>query len=68
VQKVIAPTALDLPIHAGEAVGRVEIWSRGKLLGRRPLVPARAVGSPAPQARLGWYGRRTVHNVLGLFS
>jgi D-alanyl-D-alanine carboxypeptidase (penicillin-binding protein 5/6) len=68
VERVIAPTALDLPIHAGEAVGRVEIWSRGKLLGRRPLVPARAVGSPAPQARLGWYGRRTVHNVLGLFS
>jgi D-alanyl-D-alanine carboxypeptidase (penicillin-binding protein 5/6) len=68
VERVIAPTALDLPIHAGEAVGRVEIWSRGKLLGRRPLVPARAVGSPAPQARLGWYTRRTVHNVLGLFS
>jgi serine-type D-Ala-D-Ala carboxypeptidase (penicillin-binding protein 5/6) len=66
VERVVAPTALELPVGRGEVVGRVEIWSQGKLLGRRPLVAARPVESPAPQARLGWYARRTVHNVVGL--
>jgi len=68
VERVVAPAALELPVERGEVLGRVEIWSQGKLLGRRALVAARPVGSPAPQARLGWYARRTVHNVVGIFT
>jgi D-alanyl-D-alanine carboxypeptidase (penicillin-binding protein 5/6) len=68
VEKVVAPVALELPIRSGQAVGRVEIWSGGRLVGRSPLVAARAVDRPDTPARIGWYARRTAHNMLSLVS
>jgi len=68
VQKVIAPTSLELPVRRGQVVGRVEVWSGGRLLGRRPLVASRAVDRPRLSSRIGWYASRTAHNLLGLVS
>jgi D-alanyl-D-alanine carboxypeptidase (penicillin-binding protein 5/6) len=68
VEKVIAPVRLELPVEQGQAVGRVEIWSGGQLLGRSPLVTSRAVPRPGLAARLGWYAGETAHNVVGLVS
>ncbi len=68
VEKVVAPAALALPVQRGQVVGRVEIRSGGHVVGRRPLVASRSVARPATPARIGWYARRTVHNVLGLVS
>jgi hypothetical protein len=68
VEKVIAPTALELPVRRGQRAGRVEIWSRGRLVGRRPLVAAEAVDRPGLAGRLGWYAGRTADNVIGLVS
>ncbi len=68
VEKVVVPVTLSLPVRRGQVVGRVEIRSGGRLLGRRPLVASRAVARPGMSGRLGWYTKRTVHNVLGLVT
>ncbi len=67
VERVIAPTSVSLPVERGQVVGRVEIWGRGRLLGTRPLVAAASVTSPSTPGRIGWYAKRTVHHVLGVF-
>jgi D-alanyl-D-alanine carboxypeptidase (penicillin-binding protein 5/6) len=66
VERVIAPTAVSLPVERGQVVGRIEIWARGRLLGRRALVASTSVSSPSAPGRIGWYAKRTVHHVLGL--
>jgi serine-type D-Ala-D-Ala carboxypeptidase (penicillin-binding protein 5/6) len=68
VEKIIAPTAVSLPVERGQRLGRIEVWSRGKLLGSRPLLAGRSVPRPGVGGRLRWYSTRTVHNLLGLFS
>jgi D-alanyl-D-alanine carboxypeptidase (penicillin-binding protein 5/6) len=65
-QRVIAPTSVSLPVRKGQVLGRVEIWSRGRLVVRRPLVASRSVAKPGLAGRVSWYAGRTVHHVLGL--
>jgi serine-type D-Ala-D-Ala carboxypeptidase (penicillin-binding protein 5/6) len=67
VERIVAPTAVSLPVARGDRLGRIEIWSGGTLLGSRPLVAGRAVARPGFGGRLRWYGTRTVHHLLGMF-
>jgi D-alanyl-D-alanine carboxypeptidase (penicillin-binding protein 5/6) len=67
-ERVVAPLAASLPIRRGQVLGHVEVWSRGRLVGQRPLVASRTVAAPGLAARASWYATRTVHDVLGLFS
>ena len=67
-EKIVAPTAVSLPVKRGQRLGRIEVWARGKLLGARPLLAGRSVPRPGIGGRLRWYSTRTVHNLLGLFS
>jgi D-alanyl-D-alanine carboxypeptidase (penicillin-binding protein 5/6) len=67
-ERVVAPLVASLPVQAGQRLGRVEIWSGTHLVGSRPLVAARSVPRPGLAGRLGWYGKRTLHNIGGLFS
>jgi D-alanyl-D-alanine carboxypeptidase (penicillin-binding protein 5/6) len=66
VEKIIAPTVLALPVERGERLGRIEVWTGGKLLGTRPLFAGRSVPRPGLGGRLRWYSTRTVHNLLAL--
>jgi D-alanyl-D-alanine carboxypeptidase (penicillin-binding protein 5/6) len=68
VERVVSPGAVALPVAAGQQLGRVEIWTGGKLIGERPLVAARAAARPGLKSRVGWYGRRTVHHLWGLVT
>jgi len=67
VEKIVAPTALPLPVRRGAPAGAVQIWAGGTLLGSRPLVAARSVAKPGPGGTIRWYATRTVHDLLGLF-
>ena len=62
-ERVIAPTSVSLPVTAGQVLGHVEVYSGKKLIGRRPLVAARSVARPGVTGRLGFYARRTVHDI-----
>jgi serine-type D-Ala-D-Ala carboxypeptidase (penicillin-binding protein 5/6) len=67
-ERVVAPTAISLPVRQGQVLGRIQIWSRRRLLAQRPLVASRSVARPGVSGRVGWYAGRTVHEVVGLFS
>jgi serine-type D-Ala-D-Ala carboxypeptidase (penicillin-binding protein 5/6) len=67
-ERVVAPTAAALPIRRGQVLGHVQVWDGDRLLGSRALVASRSVGKPGVAGRVGWYARRTVHNVLGLVT
>lgn len=68
VRRVIAPSAVTLPVRRGQQLGRIDVLSGGKLLGSRPLLAARSVRRPGMGGRLRWYATRTVHDLLGLFT
>jgi D-alanyl-D-alanine carboxypeptidase (penicillin-binding protein 5/6) len=68
VERVVSPGAVALPVAAGQRLGRVEIWTGGKLIGMRPLVAAKPVTRPGLRARIGYYGRRTIHHVWSFIS
>jgi D-alanyl-D-alanine carboxypeptidase (penicillin-binding protein 5/6) len=65
-ERVVAPTAVALPVRRGQVLGQVEVWSRGRLIGKRALVATRSVSKPDLVGRVGWYARRTVHHVVDL--
>ena len=67
VERIIVPTAVSLPIVAGQRLGRVEVWDGPTLLGARPLLASRSVPRPGLGGRLRWYATRTGHHLLGLF-
>jgi D-alanyl-D-alanine carboxypeptidase (penicillin-binding protein 5/6) len=64
-ERVVAARAVALPVARGTVLGRVQVWSRGRLVGARELVAARSVARPGLARRLGWYAGRTVHHLLG---
>jgi serine-type D-Ala-D-Ala carboxypeptidase (penicillin-binding protein 5/6) len=67
VERIVAPSAVSLPVQAGQRLGRVEIWSGRKLLGSRPLRAARTVEKPGLGGRLGFYAGRTMHDLAEIF-
>ena len=68
VERIVAPTSVSLPVTRGERLGRVEVWSGRTRLGSRPLLAGRTITRPGLGGRVRWYGTRTVHHLLGLFS
>ncbi len=64
-ERVVAPLSVALPVRAGQPIGSIEVFSGRRLLGREPLRAARAVAAPGLLGRLGWYARRTVHDLVG---
>jgi D-alanyl-D-alanine carboxypeptidase (penicillin-binding protein 5/6) len=66
-EKVVAASAVALPVREGAVLGRVEIWERGKLRGSSDLVASRTINKPGLGGRLGWYAGRTLHHLGGLF-
>ena len=68
VQRIVAPSAIRLPVARGQLLGTIEVRVGGHVVGVRPLVAARSVRRPGLGGRLRWYATRTVHDFLGLFS
>jgi hypothetical protein len=68
VEKVLVPSAVDLPLARGRRVGQIRLYQGGKLLGARPLVAARSVSRPGFAGRIGWYIGRTFHHFFGFFT
>jgi serine-type D-Ala-D-Ala carboxypeptidase (penicillin-binding protein 5/6) len=66
VVRVVAPSAVTLPVQRGQQLGRIDVWAGGNLLGSRPLLAARSVSRPGMGGRLRWYATRTVKDLWGL--
>ena len=67
-ERVVAPAAVALPVREGQRLGEVHVYDRGKLVASSPLVASRSVASPGTAAKVGWYTKRTLHHLGGLFS
>jgi serine-type D-Ala-D-Ala carboxypeptidase (penicillin-binding protein 5/6) len=68
VRRVVAASVAELPVAQGETLGQVLVYQRGRLLGSVPLVASRSATRPGLGGRLGWYGRRTLHHMVGWFT
>ena len=68
VERVVAPTAIPLPVSKGQQLGEVRVYDRGKLVASSPLVASRSVEQPGTSGKVGWYAKRTLHHLGGLFS
>jgi D-alanyl-D-alanine carboxypeptidase (penicillin-binding protein 5/6) len=62
-ERVVAASTVSLPVKAGDVLGRVEVWERGKLRAGSDLVASRTVNKPGLGTRLGWYAGRTLHHL-----
>jgi serine-type D-Ala-D-Ala carboxypeptidase (penicillin-binding protein 5/6) len=68
VERVVAPSALDLPVRAGQRLGKVLVYSGRRLVARRALVAERSVAKPSFGDRVGFYAGRTLHHIGDWFS
>lgn len=67
-ERVLAPLSVSLPVRAGEAIGAIRVYAYGRLVGERALVASRSVEAPGVAGRIGWYARRTVHDLVRLLT
>ena len=68
VERVVASTALALPVRQGQQVGVVRVYANGRLIARAPLVAAASVPAVGVSGKIQWYARRTAHHLLGLVT
>jgi serine-type D-Ala-D-Ala carboxypeptidase (penicillin-binding protein 5/6) len=68
VERVVAPTSVELPVRQGQRLGEVRVYDRGKVVVRSPLVAARSVEEPSTIDRAGWYAGEAAHNMWSWIS
>jgi serine-type D-Ala-D-Ala carboxypeptidase (penicillin-binding protein 5/6) len=68
VERIVAQTALELPVERGQRVGEVRIYSGQRLVARQPLIAERSVAKPGFGGRAGFYAGRTLTHVKNWFS
>ena len=68
VERIVAPTALKLPVEQGQRVGEVRVYSGRRLVARRALSPSARGQRRASASRAGFYAGRTLTHVKDWFS
>ena len=68
VERVVAPTALTLPVAKGARLGRVEVYEGNRLVAASSLVAAAAVADAGFWAKAKWYATQTARNLWGLVT
>jgi serine-type D-Ala-D-Ala carboxypeptidase (penicillin-binding protein 5/6) len=68
VEEVVAPSAVSLPVRKGQRLGEVHVYDGRRLVASAPLVASRSVPLPGTAGKVGWYAKRTLHHLGGLFS
>jgi D-alanyl-D-alanine carboxypeptidase (penicillin-binding protein 5/6) len=68
VERVVAPTALALPVEKGQRLGRVEVYEGNRLVAASTLVAAEDVADAGLWARAQWYTTQTLRNAWGLVT
>ncbi len=62
VERVVASTALALPVAKGERLGRVEVYDGNRLVAASTLVAAEGVADAGLWAKTKWYTTQTLRN------
>ena len=67
-ERVVAPTAVSLPVREGQRLGEVHVYDGARLVASSPLVASRSVALPGTAGKVGWYAKRTLHHLGGMFT
>jgi len=68
VERVVAPSAIALPVAKGERLGRVELYDGNRLVASSNLVAADAVADAGLWAKAKWHATETAKNLFGLVT
>jgi serine-type D-Ala-D-Ala carboxypeptidase (penicillin-binding protein 5/6) len=68
VERVVAPTALALPVTKGQRLGRVEVYDGNRLVASSTLVAAEDVADAGLWAKTQWYTTQTLRNAWELVT
>jgi serine-type D-Ala-D-Ala carboxypeptidase (penicillin-binding protein 5/6) len=68
VERVVAPTGVELPVRKGQPLGEVQVFAGGELLVSRPLVAAESIAKPDRLERVRWYAARTLANAWSVVT
>jgi serine-type D-Ala-D-Ala carboxypeptidase (penicillin-binding protein 5/6) len=68
VERVVTPMVVSLPVRAGQHLGEIRVYDRGKLVASAPLVADRSIGRPGALGRVGWYAKRTFDHIWSWVS
>jgi serine-type D-Ala-D-Ala carboxypeptidase (penicillin-binding protein 5/6) len=60
VERVVAPSVVDLPVSPGDPVGEVVILDGQRVVVRRPLVAGQGADDANVVEKVGWYAGRAV--------
>jgi serine-type D-Ala-D-Ala carboxypeptidase (penicillin-binding protein 5/6) len=66
VERVVAPVEVALPVRAGQVLGQVRVYERGRVVARAALLAARSERRPGLLGRARWYATRTLHHLGSL--
>jgi D-alanyl-D-alanine carboxypeptidase len=67
-ERVVTPIVVSLPVRAGQRLGEVRVYDRGRLVAASPLVADRSIARPGMLGRVGWYAERTLDHIGGWFG
>jgi len=68
VQKIVAPSTLDLPVAQGDPVGEIVVYDGDRVVARRPLVSTETAGEPNIARRVRWYAGRALDEAGDMLS
>lgn len=68
VVRVVAPTAVTLPVRAHQSLGTVTVLAGGRVVASTRLVARAGVSEPGWGGKLVWYAKRTAHHLWGLVT
>jgi serine-type D-Ala-D-Ala carboxypeptidase (penicillin-binding protein 5/6) len=68
LERVIAPSVVDLPVRHGQRLGRVEVYDGNRLVTSSNLVAAEEVSEPGILGKTVWYAQRTARNLWDLVT
>ncbi len=63
VERVVAPSALALPVRKGSRLGEVRVYSGRRLVAQVRLIAGRSVSRPGVGGRVGFYTGRTFSHI-----
>ena len=68
VERVVAPTALALPVAKGQRIGRVEVYDGGRLVASTNLLAAESVSDAGFFGKAQWYAGETMSNLWDIVT
>jgi D-alanyl-D-alanine carboxypeptidase (penicillin-binding protein 5/6) len=68
LERVVAPTAIALPVAKGQQLGRIEVYDGNRLLASSDLVAAESVADAGLVAKTRWYATQTARNLWEMLT